>query len=93
MFALLYPITTLAPEQYHAVASKLMQPHHLHYKRSRSRGIFNCGFAFQQEPKKQNQPKNPNTAIRIHVNQINVEALDTVGHEPTTMTTTTKKAR
>ncbi|KAK8561836.1 hypothetical protein V6N12_048895 [Hibiscus sabdariffa] len=93
MSALLYPITTLVQEQYHAVASTLMQPHHLHYKRSRSKGIFNYGFAFQQESKKQNQPKNPNTAIGIPVNQINVKALYSDCHAPTTMTTTKKKAR
>ncbi|KAK8561840.1 hypothetical protein V6N12_048899 [Hibiscus sabdariffa] len=93
MFALLYPITTLAPEQYHAVASTSMQPHHLHYKRSRRRGIFNYGLAFQQEPKEQNQLKNPNPTIKIPVNQINVEALDSDCHAPTTMTTTKKKVR
>ncbi|KAK8712891.1 hypothetical protein V6N13_148119 [Hibiscus sabdariffa] len=55
------PVTSLEhdfpPEQYHAAASTLMHPHHLHYKRSRSRGNFNCGLAFQHEPEEQNQSK------------------------------------
>ncbi|KAK8561837.1 hypothetical protein V6N12_048896 [Hibiscus sabdariffa] len=93
MFALLYPIITLAPEQYHSVAWTLMQLHHLHYKRSRSKGIFNYGLAFQQEPEEHNQSKNPNPTIRIHVNQINVEALDSDCHGPMTMTRSKKKTR
>ncbi|KAL4363402.1 hypothetical protein GQ457_04G011580 [Hibiscus cannabinus] len=59
----------------------LNPPHYLHYKRSW--GNFNCGLPFQQE---QNQSKNPNLAIRIPVNQIYVEALDSDCHA-STMTT------